>query len=152
MRHLAWLLPVTAMLFSSVSDARVEESLGYTKQQSYNAALRFIRVDRGYNLVEKDMDSGYLLFEYPIGGSTEVTHGSIEIVERKEDVALIIQLPQMPRYHERMLASGLLRKLQADYGAPRTEKKPAPEKEPARDEKAPRDNQPVLPGDPPPKK
>lgn len=153
MPKVPWFLVVAAAFWTGVSDARVEESLSYTKQQSYNAALRFLRVDRGYKLIEKDDDSGYLLFEYPIQGSEDVTNGSIEIIERKDGVAMVVQLPQMPRYHEKMVMSSLLKKLQADYGAPPAARKAPPkEEEPTEDEKPEKDHSPVRPGESKPKK
>lgn len=108
--------------------ARVEEPLQYTKVQSFRSALRFLRVDNGYKIVEKDSDSGYLLFEYPNDGRG-VTSGSVEVIEREDSVALVVQLPQMPSYHERHLIEGLLKKLRTDYGEP-----PRREKPPAHDE------------------
>ena len=121
------------------AEARAEERLGYTKTQSYQAALRFLRVDHGYVVVEKDPDSGYLLFEYPLRDAG-VTQGSIEVVERADSVALVVQLPKMPSYHERLLIEGLLKKLRDDYGAPPAQKKPTKEQDdpdPAPDEGPP---------------
>ncbi len=122
--------------------AKVEHRLTYTKAQTYHAALRHLRVDSGYVITEKDLDSGYLLFEYPIQGSEKKAHGSIEVVERENSVAVIVQLPQLPQYHERMLAQGLLKKLHDDYGdpprskePPRKEKDSKPTKNPDEEEK-----------------
>lgn len=109
------------------AEARAEEALTYTKLQSFQAALRFLRVDNGYNVLEKDQDSGYLLFEYP--SRDRSTPGSIEIIEREDTIAVVVQLPQMPSYHERHLIEGLLNKLRSDYGAPPERAKPKPPQE-----------------------
>lgn len=130
MRTSHWLLCVGFLLTSLSSSAKVEHELKYTKSQTYQAALRHLRVDARYTITEKDSDSGYLLFEYPLKEGQKTTSGSIEIVERKDSVALIVNLPQLPQYHERMLAQGLLKKLHDDYGAPPRVKE-APPKETA---------------------
>jgi len=117
LKHIGAILLVS-LLGNAHCLARVEHTLSYTKTQSFNTALRFLRVDSGYTITEKDSESGYLMFEYPSEGSSKMTSGSVEIVERESSVALIVQLPQMPHHHERMLAAGLMKKLQDDYGAP----------------------------------
>ncbi len=129
-RRSKFLLSALVLFLSSTATARIEEPLDYTKAQSFSTALRFLRVDNGYKVVEQDLDSGYMLFEYPVRNSSSVTSGSIEVVDRGDSVALVIQLPQMPRYHERHLADGLLKKLRADYGEP-------PKREPAKPVEAP---------------
>ncbi len=120
-----WVSGVSAgiLLSAWAAGARVEERLSYTKTQSYRSALRFLRVDHGYPVIEQDPDSGYLLFEYPLSNSG-VTQGSIEVVERADSVALVVQLPKMPSYHERLLIEGLVKKLRADYGVPPSRNKP----------------------------
>ncbi len=126
-------LGFSTLLTSPTVQARMEERLSYSKTQSFRCALRFLRVDHGYEVVEKDAESGYLLFQYPLRNS-EVTQGSIEVVERANSVSLVVQLPQMPSYHERVLIEGLLKKLRQDYGAPpATEKPPSKEAPPAKE-------------------
>src|SRR5688572_25402584 len=107
MRTSVWLLCLGLSLTTFTSAAKVEHKLRYTKAQAYQAALRHLRVDAGYSVIEKDSDSGYLLFEYPLKDAQKTTNGSIEIVQREDSVALIVRLPQLPQYHERMLAQGL---------------------------------------------
>lgn len=125
------------LALSAPADARVEERLAYSKSQSFQAALRFLRVDHGYAVLEKDAESGYLLFEYPKRESG-YTQGSIQVVDRGDTVAVIVQLPSMPSYHERMLIEGLLKKIREDYGAPPQKKAPEkPNPEPAPDEHEP---------------
>lgn len=142
MRTSIWMTCLGLSLVPLAVSAKVEHRLTYTKAQTYHAALRHLRVDSGYIVTEKDLDSGYLLFEYPIQGSEKATHGSIEVVERENAVAVIVQLPQLPRYHERMLAQGLLKKLHDDYGdppkskeSPRKEEDSEKPDEPAREKK-----------------
>jgi hypothetical protein len=122
--------PCIALLFVALfvartAGARVAADSGYTKAQTYNGALRYLRVDLGYDVTERDADAAYLMFEYSPPGRTTTTRGTVEIVETADNVRIYVQLPQMPEYHERVLSDGLLRKLREEYGAP-PEKKPKP--------------------------
>ena len=38
--------------------------------------------------------------------------------ENDEPVKVIVQLPQMPRYHEQMMVDTLTKKMRAEYGEP----------------------------------
>lgn len=126
---------LAALLASAGAEARVEADSDYSKAQTYNAALRYVRVDLGYEIVEKDPDVGYVLFRYePPGRKNNPANGSIEIIESKERVKFVVQLPQMPTYHETVLRDGLLKKLRAEYGEPPKRKRPeAPSKPPPGD-------------------
>ncbi len=93
-----------------------------------------MRVDLGYEVVERDPDAAYLMFKFAPPGRREATsNGSIEIVEAKGRVKLYVQLPQMPSYHEVVLRDGLLKKLRQEYGTPAPKKPPAPPKQPPAD-------------------
>jgi hypothetical protein len=102
----------------ALAKSSFDSSYGYAN--TWNAALRMIRVDRGFKLTEKDEAGGYLLFEYTSSESGKKgTPGSIEILHgAKEDspVKVVINLPQMPSYHEQVLANDLQKKLRADFG------------------------------------
>jgi hypothetical protein len=124
-------LLLAAVLQAAGAEARVEGRSDYTKAQTYSGALRFLRVDLGYEVVEKDPDAAYLMFRYsPPGRRAESSSGNIEIIETGGEVKVYVQLPQMPEYHERILRDGLMKKLREEYGAPRARPKP-PAKSPA---------------------
>lgn len=130
-----WVLGLGALGPGSAS-ARVTAESQYTKAQNYSAALRFLRVDKGFEVVERDEEAAYLIFRYPTPERKEqnVT-GTIEVVEVEQRVTLIVKLPQMPQYHERLLSDQLLRKLRDEYGPPsapkqKPEEKPPEEKKP----------------------
>lgn len=117
---------------SGSASARVTAESQYTKAQNYSAALRFLRVDKGFEVVERDEDAAYLIFRYPTPERKEqnVT-GTIEVVELDQRVTLIVKLPQMPQYHERLLSDQLLKKLRDEYGPPPAPKQKPEEKPPA---------------------
>lgn len=111
--------------------ARVEASSGYTKGQAFSGALRFLRVDRGYEVVEKDEDAAYVLFRYPMPGKQASSSGSVEVVETSQGTKIYVQLPRLPEYHEVVLRDALLKKLREEYGSPPAAKPRPPAKEPA---------------------
>ena len=139
-------LGLLALLATDPAAARVDASSAYSKAQTYSGALRYVRVDLGYEVVEKDPDAAYLIFKYvPTGGSktSEVT-GTLEVVDAGGSVRVFVNLPRMPEYHERVFRDGLLKKLREEYGAP-----PTPAKKPA-DKPAPDKNAPSAPAEPAP--
>lgn len=122
--------------------ARSEAELGYSREQAFSASLRYLRVDLGYEVTEKDADAAYLLFSFSdaeLPGKT--AHGSIEVVQRKRSVRLFVSLPELPGYREELLKRGLLDKLRAEYGEP---SEPEPERPP------PKKAEPEPPKEPPP--
>jgi hypothetical protein len=109
---------LAVLLLTPGAEARAEASPGYTKHQTYSGALRYLRVDLGYEVVEKDPEAAYLIFRYAPPGRRDTTNGSIQIVETRNQVKILVQLPQMPQYHETVLRDGLVRKLRREYGDP----------------------------------
>lgn len=121
---------VGCLLVSQTAPARVEDTCPYSKSQVFRSALRFLRVDQGVSISERDEESGYLLFEYPVE-KTHTTPGSLEIIEREGGVKIILSIAKLPEYHERHFVAKLLDKLRADYGDPPqvVKKKPKPEED-----------------------
>ncbi len=113
------------------AEAETSYDSTYGFDRTWNAAVRMVRVDMGLKVTEKDDQSGYLMFEYKSSESgKKVSNGSIEFVRSKEPdapVRLVIQLPQMPRYHEQVMLDTLVRKMRAEYGdPPQAKPKPPP--------------------------
>lgn len=133
LRSVVGVLSVFAVgALAAVADARVDAGSSYTKAQTYSGALRYVRVDLGYEVVEKDPDAAYLIFKYsaPGGGKNSAVTGTLEVIEASGGVRLFVNLPRMPEYYERVFRDGLMKKLRDEYGAPAVAKKPA-EKSPA---------------------
>ncbi|AKT38028.1 hypothetical protein [Chondromyces crocatus] len=126
---LALALGVTAVgLVTAEANAGAAYDSPYTYEQTFGTALRLVRVDLGMKVTEKDVEHGYILFEYtsPESGK-RVSQGSIEIVGAKRGVHVAVQLPSMPQYHEQMILDGLVKKLSTEHGEPpRREAPPAP--------------------------
>jgi hypothetical protein len=119
---------VAAVVVLSGEPATAKSSYdsAYGFERTWNAAYRLVRVDMGLKVNEKDETTGYLLFEYKSAESAKVTSGSMEFIRSKEPespVRVVVQLPQMPRYHEQVLIDSLVRKMRVEYGDPPVPKK-----------------------------
>jgi hypothetical protein len=119
------------LLVSHGAEARVEAEAQYSKAQTFSAALRYLRVDLNYDVLEKDPEAAYLIFKYQSPSQPrQSSTGTLEIVEGDAIVRIYVKLPQLPEYHERVLRDGLLRKLREEYGEPRRRKPPPKEQPP----------------------
>jgi hypothetical protein len=123
---------VTTAILLTGPDASAKSSFdsAYGFDRTWNAALRMVRVDMNLKITEKDEQSGYLLFEYKSQESQKPSSGSMEFIRGRDadsPVHVVVQLPQMPKYHEQVLVDDLARKLRNEYGeAPRRKPTPAP--------------------------
>jgi hypothetical protein len=115
-----------ALAWPARAKSAYESSYGFDR--TWNASMRLVRVDLGLTISEKDEQNGYLLFDYksPESGKKPVP-GSIEFIRAKDTgaVRVVVQIPQMPGYHEQVLVDSLARKLRTEYGDP-PKKPPAP--------------------------
>ncbi len=105
------------------ASARSAYDSTYGYDRTWNAALRLVRVDMSLKVTEKDQENGILMFEYKSPEGRAASPGSIELVRSKDPavpVRVIVQLAQMPRYHEQLLVDSLAKKMRQDYGDPPT--------------------------------
>jgi hypothetical protein len=118
---------IAAAATGAEAKSTYESPYGY--ERTWNAALRLVRVDNGWKITEKDETNGYLLFEYAAPQSSKATAGSLELVRGREPeaatVSVLVQLPQMPHYHEQVILDALASKMRREYGDP-PEPRPAP--------------------------
>lgn len=116
--------------------ARTKGEVTYPFSSVWTTLVRLVRVDLGCAITEKDKDEGYVLFDYQDAGRT--VPGTIELVRSKrgsvEQVSLVVQIPAMPSYVERMVIDRLERKLREELGAPRTATPPTPAPTPTTDD------------------
>lgn len=115
----------------SAALARVEEDLPWSYTQVFQGSIRLVRVDLGCTITERDADAGFLLFEYESSG--RIHHGSIELSPTRdrhgvEVVRVVVQIPTLPSYVERMIVNRLERKLRDEVGEPMrpARERPAP--------------------------
>ena len=109
-----------ALALPSVSAARTDRELTYRENEIWHSAIRFLRVDSGFKILEKDKDAGYVLFVYK-DGATSCT-ASLEMVRTSRDNKLFVrarlQIENQPRYVEAVLIDRFIRKLKDEYGEP----------------------------------
>ncbi len=117
------------------ADAKATYESPYGYGRTWNAALRFVRVDSGWKVTEKDESSGYVLFEYRSAENAKMTPGSLELVRGRDDdspVSVLVELADMPHYHEQLVLDTLASKMRREYGDPpaRPKREPAPSEAP----------------------
>lgn len=134
---------VAVLVFCDVTHAAISKELTYSENTVWRCAVRFIRVDNGFKILEKDKETGYLLFEYTENGAAY--NGSFEllkrVIENREYVRVQVNLHGQPKYMESLLFKKLERKLKNEYGIAPAAKyvgppKVEPNTEPAADNRA----------------
>ena len=119
---------LSVVLWPAAADAKKTEVFRHTYEQVWGAAIRLIRVDQGYPIKDRDEGVGYFLFDYQDDGRTYP--GSVELIRIEgkgaPEILVVMQIPAMPSYIERMLLDKLGKKLGHDYGQP----PPPPSEEP----------------------
>jgi hypothetical protein len=120
---------LAVVLVAGAAHAKSNQVLSYPPADVWPAAIRYLRIDRGATLREKDAESGYVLFELPEEKKTY--QGALELVrttdsEDREATRLIVNLPDLPRHFELTLLDKLATKIKDEYGPPA----PAPAKRP----------------------
>lgn len=125
-------LSLGLLLAAPGARAAVPAESGYSKAQTFQGALRLLRVDLGYEVLEKDAEAGYLLFRGRPAGKGAAPEGSIEVIDRRDGVRVFVRLVDQPRYQEQLLCDRLLKKLSSDYGdPPRRDEPPRDAQKPA---------------------
>ncbi|MBK8169050.1 MAG: hypothetical protein IPK60_01745 [Sandaracinaceae bacterium] len=126
---------LTTMSWSMLAFARTTSDFAYPVDKVWNASVRLVRVDLGCALGDRDTDAGYFMFEYADGAHRYP--GSLEIVrarvEGRDGVRVVVQIPAMPSYVERMILDRLGRKLIDEFGEPAPIPTPPPRESQRRD-------------------
>ena len=125
-----WMLALLLSLAATTPAlARSQKTLAYPRPEAFATAVRFIRVDEGLKLIEKDGDAGYVLFE--LHEEKRTFRGSLEVIdvvqEDRHQVRFVITLADRPEWQEIEMLGRLEQKLRAELGAPA----PAPTKKDA---------------------
>jgi hypothetical protein len=126
----ALLLLLLLSLAARPALARSTAVLSYPLTDVWSTAVRFVRVDRGYTVREKDEESGYILFEMVEGPKTY--KASLELIRATDDqgrdsTRAAFSIPDLPRHYETMLLDKLAAKVREERGSPAP---PAPRKAP----------------------
>jgi hypothetical protein len=104
---------VAVFLFASIASAKTQRELAYPYAEVWPAMLRFLRVDEKLNILEKDADAGYILFELQDGKKT--FRGSAEVAKAGDATRVIITLKDRPSYMEEGLLERFEQKLKEEH-------------------------------------
>lgn len=101
------------------AEARAERTSYYDYAQVWRAAVRFLRLDEGHKIVERDLKAGYVIFEYKFGGNTYT--GFLELIQLidrsgQRSVRMVIRIKRMPKYTEAGMLYRLEMKLRKELG------------------------------------
>lgn len=134
MRILRSLTLAAALVAALTTDAsaKTERTARYTFDQVWPTAVRHLRVDEGFTIVEKDPDVGYVVFQVKDEG--KVFSGALEVMKQKDSsgravVRLVLRIGDRPAYMEAGVLDRMLGKLREEHGdPPATEGRPPAEK------------------------
>ncbi len=94
MRTALWLALVILIAVPGAAEARSQREVAHAYDEVFPAAVRFLRIDAGLKIIEKDAEAGYVLFELAEDGKT--FRGALELVRIKDGVRLIIRVDDRP--------------------------------------------------------
>ncbi|MDZ4695949.1 MAG: hypothetical protein SGI86_12440 [Deltaproteobacteria bacterium] len=115
---------LSSIALNSVSTpayARTTAETAYSPGEVWSTAIRFLRIDRGFQILERDAEASYVLFGY-VDGQTKA-RGAFEILSKRDEkdrltTILVINIPDVPHHVERLLLDKLDRKLREELGSP----------------------------------
>ena len=112
-----------------LAGATAKSELAYRVEEAFSTAVRYVRVDRGCKITDKDPEAAYVMFECP-ADDKKVSRGSLEIFRTasgsREGVRIQITLTDEPHGAELRMVELFERKLREERGAPREAPRPAP--------------------------
>lgn len=116
-----------------LSHARV---LPYPLPHVWPTSVRYLRVDRGYAIVDSDLEAGYILFDFPAG--ERAARGSMELFATEDpsgrpSVQIKVSTDAGPTHLPHAIVDGLAQKLRAERGQPAPPPAPPPPEDPPPD-------------------
>lgn len=109
-------LAAASALLPARAWARSSSELPYCVADAFSTAVRFIRIDRGCRLVEKDADAAFVTFECK--DDDKIKRGSVEIWKSGAGARVQVTLGDDPHYVELRFLELFERKLRDERGTP----------------------------------
>jgi hypothetical protein len=111
--------PAAARPFAMIENRRV---LSYPIEQVWPTAIRYLRIDRGYKVTDRDEEAGYMLFEFPIDGE-RLGNGSVEMFATEDasgrpSVSVAVSTGAGPVHLPNAILDGIAAKVRAERGQP----------------------------------
>ncbi len=117
-----------ALFGAGTAQAKAERTANWKYESVWPAAVRFLRIDEGHEIVEKDSEAGYIIFVVKDDGKE--FEGALELVRivenRRPSVRLALRIEDRPDYMSEGLLRRLLYKLQEELGPPPPPPPPPP--------------------------
>jgi hypothetical protein len=123
------------LLASAPAAAKTAREFPYAYEPVWTALVRFLRVDEKLKLLEKDSDTGYVLFELTEGKRT--FSGAAEVMKLERATRVIIRIGDRPAYMEAGMLDRFSDKLHEELGEPPPAPTPAPKPAPPSEDKKP---------------
>lgn len=100
----------------------LKRQVSYPIEQVWPATVRYLRVDREFEIEDLDRSNGYILFRIP-AGEGRTSRGSLEFIENtdaagRDAVTLRVTATQGPPNFAFTLLDGIERKLKDERGQP----------------------------------
>lgn len=135
-RALRALLIVGAL--AAPAAAKSSREVGYPEGPVFSTLVRFLRVDEGLKIVEKDAASGYIIFQLTEGKRT--FDGAAEVMVAQDGsgrpvTRVNLRITDRPSYMEIGMLDRLELKLRDELGAPAAPPPPPPPPKPVEDAK-----------------
>lgn len=131
MRYVLACTLLVVVAASMRADARAQSELPYTLSETFSTALRFVAVDRGCKIVDKDADAAFVSFECTDDG--RVKRGSIELIKVQNGVRSQVTLGDDTHGMELRWLELFERKLRDERGTPTPPPPPAAPPSPKKD-------------------
>ncbi|PRP99048.1 hypothetical protein [Enhygromyxa salina] len=123
--------------------------LSYPLDQVWPTAIRYLRIDRGFEITDRDQDAGYILFQFPLEGQ-RIGSGSLEMFATDDaagraSVSMSVNTGAGPVHLPNSILDGISAKVRAERGQPLPP--PPRQEEPPPDQDDPEDDHsvPLLP-------
>jgi hypothetical protein len=121
LRLLAVTLFAIACAAPGFARAEVSKSYNLGFEKLFSVSCRYIRIDQGGQLVEKDPEAGFVIFLWRKDKDSQEVRGTLEFVRQSEaadkpKVDLKLKLENAPKYLETYFLDGLQKKIRAEYG------------------------------------
>ncbi len=108
---------LAVLALPTASEARSSATFAYSLDEVYSTTVRFIRIDRGCTITDRDPHAAYLMFECKDG--KQVRHGALELYPTPDGVRGQLTLTEEPEYMELRFLELLGRKVRDERGEPR---------------------------------
>ncbi len=120
MRYAAPLLLIifvdVALTWNVPAHARAQTDLPYAVADAFSTALRFVRIDRGCKVLDKDADAAFVAFECDDDGKAK--RGSLELFKVATGVRMQVTLADDTHGMELRWLELFERKLREERGTP----------------------------------